>query len=179
MKTEAEQRASETARKARWVAANPDKKKASDFRNNAKRNDTPPAVLASNARRAALNVIDPEPLRKANAAYYAANKEKIMEKRRQDPVARRAHDAKRRATKLGAGGAYTSADVQSLLRLQKSKCPVCRDSLRNGYHVDHVMALARGGSNDRLNLQLLCPSCNQSKGAKDPLVFANQRGQLC
>ena len=36
---------------------------------------------------------------------------------------------------------------------------------RSGVHVDHVVALARGGSNGRENLQILCAACNLAKGA--------------
>jgi 5-methylcytosine-specific restriction endonuclease McrA len=40
------------------------------------------------------------------------------------------------------------------------------------------MPLARGGSNDRLNLQCLCPQCNLSKNAKDPIAWAREQGRL-
>lgn len=36
---------------------------------------------------------------------------------------------------------------------------------KDSVHVDHITPLARGGSNDRTNLQVLCRSCNLSKGA--------------
>ena len=36
---------------------------------------------------------------------------------------------------------------------------------RSGVHVDHVVPLARGGSNGRENLQILCAACNLAKGA--------------
>lgn len=38
--------------------------------------------------------------------------------------------------------------------------------------------LARGGTNQRTNLQLLCPPCNLSKSAKDPIDFMQSRGFL-
>jgi 5-methylcytosine-specific restriction endonuclease McrA len=34
--------------------------------------------------------------------------------------------------------------------------------------------LARGGTSDPENLQLLCPRCNCSKGAKDPQEWLTQ-----
>jgi 5-methylcytosine-specific restriction endonuclease McrA len=41
---------------------------------------------------------------------------------------------------------------------------------KSGYliplHVDHVLALHNGGTNDRANLQTLCERCNCSKGHK-------------
>ena len=32
-------------------------------------------------------------------------------------------------------------------------------------HIDHIVPLAAGGSNDLVNLQLLCKTCNLKKGA--------------
>lgn len=36
---------------------------------------------------------------------------------------------------------------------------------RKNMHVDHKIPLARGGSNDRSNLEALCRTCNLGKGA--------------
>ena len=34
-------------------------------------------------------------------------------------------------------------------------------------HIDHIVPLARGGTNDLVNLQLLCAECNQKKYTND------------
>jgi len=39
-------------------------------------------------------------------------------------------------------------------------------SKKTNAHIDHVFPRAKGGQNDESNLQLLCVSCNTSKGAK-------------
>ena len=65
--------------------------------------------------------------------------------------------------------------------MQKGKCAyyaTCRKSIRNGFHIDHILALSKGGSNWIRNIQLTCASCNLSKQAKHPLVFARQIGLL-
>ena len=50
---------------------------------------------------------------------------------------------------------------------QGGLCRACKVSLAVvGYHVDHIVAIAKGGLNVAANLQILCPRCNLSKGAK-------------
>lgn len=91
----------------------------------------------------------------------------------------RIKESHRRALKNNSAGSYTSLDIKEILKLQKSKCACpCRRSLAAGYHVDHILPLSKGGSNDRKNIQLLYPSCNMSKGAKDPIVFMQSMGML-
>jgi 5-methylcytosine-specific restriction endonuclease McrA len=66
-------------------------------------------------------------------------------------------------------GSYRAADVRALLVAQGWQCasPGCRRHLTvYGYHVDHIVSIARGGSNTRENIQLLCPRCNLRKGSK-------------
>lgn len=40
------------------------------------------------------------------------------------------------------------------------------------YHIDHIIPLNCGGTNDATNLQLLCNSCNTSKGARH-IIYRN------
>jgi 5-methylcytosine-specific restriction endonuclease McrA len=144
---------------AAWLAANPGRM-AGYNRNYKNRNREKLA-----AYRAANRTI----LRAAAVAWRKANREKVQ-----------AYRAARRAREAQAPGRYTGDDVAYLNKLQHGKCAHswCRVSLKNGYHVDHIKALAIGGSNDRRNLQLLCPHCNRSKGAKHPVDFAQQHGAL-
>jgi 5-methylcytosine-specific restriction endonuclease McrA len=86
--------------------------------------------------------------------------------------------ARRRAQKRGSVGHYTAEQIQGLLMAQKCRCANCCVSIRDSYHIDHVVPLARGGSNDIRNIQLLCRPCNLRKAAKDPLDFARENGRL-
>jgi len=95
----------------------------------------------------------------------------------QNPEKPRSISRNYRARKRGADGQHSSADVIRLLSAQRWKCAACKAELIK-YHVDHVVPLARGGSNGPDNLQILCPSCNCSKSDKDPLTFFQQRGYL-
>ncbi|MBW7632583.1 HNH endonuclease [Bacillus licheniformis] len=54
----------------------------------------------------------------------------------------------------------------------KGHCVICRTdltktlSVTGTVHIDHIIPLELFGSNDSSNLQLLCESCNTSKGAR-------------
>ena len=52
------------------------------------------------------------------------------------------------------------------------KCRYCQAALRADAQVDHAIPLARGGTNDIENLDLICPRCNQEKDAKTPEKYA-------
>jgi 5-methylcytosine-specific restriction endonuclease McrA len=143
------------------------------------------------------------PQRKAYAAeWYAANRDRIAEKRRAEAGKYREQNIasakawakanpdkareysrmnrrNRRARAKDAGGTHTSADLASILHAQGNRCAYCRCALSKvEKHVDHIVPLARGGSNGRENLQYLCRPCNQSKSARDPIEYAQSIGLL-
>jgi 5-methylcytosine-specific restriction endonuclease McrA len=93
-----------------------------------------------------------------------------------NPHKRREHEAARRA-KSGKDR-YTAADVDELLKIQRSRCAYCKCSIKAKFHVDHIMPLSKGGTNGRRNIQLLCQPCNQAKHARHPIDFANSLGML-
>ena len=108
-------------------------------------------------------------------AYYRARDASASEEQREK---RRVHVRNRRARKRGNGGKHTAAQIRGLLVRQRHKCPFCSANLKQGYHADHIMPLALGGSNDIRNIQLLCPTCNDSKGHSHPIVWARKKGLL-
>jgi 5-methylcytosine-specific restriction endonuclease McrA len=150
----------------RWRTANPElyreSSRLSKERNRKKHTEAQKADYAKN----------PEKYRAARKRYY--------NKKRAWHIERAAlNDRKRRAQKKGSGGSHTAADLRAIITAQGHQCANCRADLRKvRKHVDHIVPLARGGSNDRRNLQYLCAPCNLAKGAKDPIEFARAQGRL-
>lgn len=109
-------------------------------------------------------------------AFKERNARKIAEYKRKNKDKVAAWSANRR--KRGAGK-LPSTTVADLMRLQKGKCAVCHVQLsKAGVHLDHVFPLAKGGRNERENVQLLCPTCNTKKAAKNPTDFMQEMGYL-
>jgi 5-methylcytosine-specific restriction endonuclease McrA len=98
--------------------------------------------------------------------------------RKNNPASARAIKQRRRARLIGVGGSFNSEDIKKLMSLQKYRCVVCEAGIAEKYHIDHIMPIALGGSNDAWNLQLLCPKCNQQKSARHPVEFMQSRGFL-
>lgn len=94
--------------------------------------------------------------------------------RQANPEKLRAKAARRRAKLLASPLHYTSDDVHKRLQEQKGLCYWCHKPLGGAYHVDHIIPLAKGGTNAPNNICCACPGCNQSKGAKMPCEFAGR-----
>lgn len=124
----------------------------------------PPGIAVTEARR-----VRPVGYREAFNAYRAE-----WAKRNLDKIREYAH--KRSGMKLGR---LPSGTLKAIGEKQKWKCAVCSGGLKKvGYHKDHIVPLSAGGTHVPTNIQLLCPPCNLSKGAKDPIDFMQSKGKL-
>lgn len=96
--------------------------------------------------------------------YRRANPDKVREfsKRRKG----------RKLDKLAYGS------LPRIRKAQRNKCAICRASLRDGDHIDHIVPLARGGKHVARNLQLLCQHCNLTKSGRDPIDHMRSLGRL-
>lgn len=110
---------------------------------------------------------DKERHRLSNRAWEKANPDKLRTTWRN-----------KRAKRSSAPGTHSIEDIKRILRQQKCKCAYCRASIKAKYHVDHIVPLAKGGSNWPRNLQLLCVDCNIRKNATDPIKFGQKLGFL-
>jgi len=119
----------------------------------------------------------------ASSEWNRKNAERFAEIRRasrlKNAESSRAVTRNRRAKLKQSAGSHTASDIKIIGEMQRWKCACCRVDVRSNYHVDHIIPIAGGGDNDKTNLQLLCPPCNQSKNAKHPVDFMQSRGFLC
>jgi 5-methylcytosine-specific restriction endonuclease McrA len=77
-----------------------------------------------------------------------------------------------------AEGYYSAADIRRIYADQTCRCAICKCSIEQGYQIDHIQPISRGGSHWPRNLQLLCAPCNVRKQAKDPLTHMQSLGFL-
>jgi 5-methylcytosine-specific restriction endonuclease McrA len=111
-----------------------------------------------------------EQYRKNNRETLNENKRQYYKTEQGKMVARAAH-SKRKSLKINAIGTHTAQDIAVQFEKQHGQCHWCKKKFisgKNAYHVDHVIPLSRGGSNDPSNLVLACPTCNLSKNNRLP-----------
>jgi hypothetical protein len=99
-----------------------------------------------------------------------------------DPLLVALHDCVRGAS-TRRKSALPSGSRKAVLRKTGGKCVYCGVSLSvaaglaNSYHADHVLPVAKGGSDDIGNLVPSCATCNAKKKAKTALDFMTGGGQ--
>lgn len=84
----------------------------------------------------------------------------------------------RTSRRMAKGEKLPYGTIPKLGRLQKWKCAICNKGIKRSYHVDHITPLKLGGKHLPENIQLLCPSCNVRKSAKDPVRYMQEIGFL-
>jgi 5-methylcytosine-specific restriction endonuclease McrA len=160
------------ASSAAWKAANPEKVKTYGVARYAANPEKYKALWAAYyaahaARYAARYAANPEKYRAQQKSYCKAN-----------PDAKRIRKHNRRARELESGGILSKGLSDKLFKLQRGKCPCCGQPLGSGFHLDHIMPTALGGSNTDDNIQLLRQQCNNQKHAKHPVDFMQSKGFL-
>lgn len=68
--------------------------------------------------------------------------------------------------------------IAKIKKMQRGKCAYCKTSVAKTFHVDHIKPLTLGGEHKPRNIQILCPPCNLSKSARDPIVHMQSLGRL-
>lgn len=175
-----------------WRAANPEKIKALALAGivrrklNGRKNDDAryrqrhaERVRASQERYRLANL---EKVKIAKQTWRLNNPEKLRAAQirwdKNNPIKKRIHRENRRARERNAVGKLSADISQRLLALQKGKCAICGVVLSARYDLDHIVPIVLGGENSDRNMQVLCVTCNRSKGKKHPATFMRERGWL-
>lgn len=97
-------------------------------------------------------------LRATNPAYFAA-----LEKKR-DRTLVRTRNARTRARRKECVGHYTAAQFRAKLKKMKFRCAYCKIEItQQTASADHIIPLAKGGTNWIRNIAPACLPCNTRK----------------
>lgn len=166
-----------------WRANNPEKVKAKNERYRAAHPDADKVYYETHREQCkeasrTYAKANPEVARAKSLRGYYARKERGQQLRGDNPEATRLRNTNRRALTQASGERLPRGFLPTLLLKQKGRCAGCGADIRGGYHTDHVTPLAKGGEHRKENIQLLCPACNMTKHAKDPIAWRQSLGQL-
>ena len=100
------------------------------------------------------------------AEWYVENPERGKANAKVATHKRRAHIAK-------VGGSFTATNIRDLYASQGASCYYCSTSIEEGYHIEHMIPISKGGSNWIDNICLACVPCNRTKGVKTAEEFMN------
>ena len=161
-------------------AANPEAERESKRQ---RRAANPEKVRELDRLRYAAN---PEAKRESSRKWRAANPERAGEYQRQyraaNPEVIRKSSSKsnrnRRARKAGAVCQHGPGCFDQAIASQPQRCAVPGCRRRKRLEADHIVPLAKDGLDCKDNLQLLCAYHNASKGAADPVIWAQRNGRL-
>lgn len=111
--------------------------------------------------------------------YYLNNKEKVQAAnsayRRANPEAYREYSRQYVHAKRAGGGSLSKGRIKAMMNEQNGLCRACGcNLLMSGHHIDHIVPIAKGGLHCDANVQLLCPTCNHRKSAKNFEDFLNE-----
>lgn len=125
----------------------------------------------------------PDRAAKSHADYYAKNSDVVKlrnyEYRKNNPEQYKEYAREYKSLKRANGTRLPRGTVKEMLEAQKGLCIACHANLlESGYHVDHVIPVSKGGKHCAENVQLLCPTCNRQKSAKNMADFMRSKGFL-
>ena len=110
---------------------------------------------------------DPEWRAKENARrrtpeYRAKENAYLRERRATDPEYRAKENARRRERRARVGSGYRK-HLPQLIAHQRNLCAICKKQLPKNpskVHVDHIVHVSNGGSNESVNLRAVHARCN-------------------
>ena len=125
---------------------------------------------------------NPELVRQRAREYYQKDREKKLQQKSEwgktpeGRIKQKAKNQTRRARKNSVVSTLTASDLREVRDKAKGRCFYCRE--KRPLALDHIIPICKGGPHSRDNVVMACRSCNSSKGPKDPMKFAKERGLL-
>lgn len=178
MPVDEEKRKRQRAACKRWRERHPERAKASTDSWRQRNKERVKATLAAweernkarrDARKKEWRDSNKERRQQWTRAWLESNVERNRETRRQwrinNPHKKLEYRIARKARKRNAGGHATFEQIQARIDLFGGMCSWCGETPYE--HVDHVIALASGGTNWPANLRPACRRCNQRKHKRD------------
>lgn len=100
--------------------------------------------------------------------------------RKKNPEKTKIHRFNSNLRRKNVLGKITQSDLDEILKLQRFKCAICKKSFtkKRPPTKDHIIPIAKGGTNYRRNIQLVHGPCNSRKQARLPEDFARMQGLL-
>jgi len=146
-----------------WRIKNPDKQKAIERRSWNKNKEK---IRERNKRNKKYTMSEKARKTKSlrNKKHREANKDRY-----------RSYCRNRIAMRQNAPGIHTHKDIADLIIKQGGRCFYCGELSFPKFHVDHMLPLSKGGSNDPKNLCIACQTCNVRKNAMTVSEFFNSR----
>lgn len=116
--------------------------------------------VKTNAGISVWKAAHPEKVKMWTKAYIARNRERAS-------ASWRASNQRRRSL-----GAITKTDIEDILANSLGICVWCNAKLLSGkWHVDHVVPICKGGTNNLGNLAAACQKCNARKNLNSVVMF--------
>jgi len=128
-----------------------------------------PERVRATVRRYRAKPMSQEAMSQSRRLWYVANRTHALAYARADTQTERgrlvkiATDHRRRARQQAAPGWTSTTQLAGRIALYGGLCWICHVPATT---IDHVIPLARGGSNWPANLRPACRGCNSSKGAR-------------
>lgn len=115
--------------------------------------------------------------RKKNLEWQRNNREVVRRRNnewgKKNRPSKNAIERKRRATKLEINENFTLEDEAFCMERANHKCQNCgmsntehKERYKTRLHLDHIKPLSKGNPLTRENCQVLCKTCNSTKGTK-------------
>lgn len=109
--------------------------------------------------------------RRNNPKYKVTTVKRVKNWKDRNPEKLKAQLLRRDARERNSDGSVSGGEIKIQFKSQRGLCWWCGYSVGDTYHIDHRIALSKGGLNVAGNIVISCPSCNLKKNSKLPWEF--------